>query len=186
MTPFLLKDLRPAALPSIPWLSTFPETNLRTYVKNRAQEPGIWFFSLDAARLPAVLGARAAYGRPYMWSTMSVRQKADVMEYRGSRKWPDRGTNYDVAIRIGNPISATQLQPFDHFLTARFRLYTRLAGRGAHADVEHAPWPLAHAQVLRLTQNLTDAAGLRPPRRDPLVQFSPGVDTRIGLPVLRS
>ncbi len=38
-------------LPPVPWLLTFPETNVRTYVRTRDGATGVWFFSLDAARL---------------------------------------------------------------------------------------------------------------------------------------
>jgi uncharacterized protein YqjF (DUF2071 family) len=58
ITPFLLENLRTSWIPPLPWISRFPETNLRTYVRGPAG-PGIWFFSLDAARLPAVYAARA-------------------------------------------------------------------------------------------------------------------------------
>src|SRR5262249_26340109 len=70
LTPFLLTGLRPAFCP--PALGrTFPEMNLRTYVVGPSG-PGIWFFSLDAARLYAVLGARATFGLPYFWAKMVV------------------------------------------------------------------------------------------------------------------
>src|ERR1044072_1701490 len=53
--------------------STFPETNVLTYVRGPDGKSGVWFFSLDAASLSAVIGARIAYGLPYMWSRMSVK-----------------------------------------------------------------------------------------------------------------
>src|SRR4051812_24990704 len=60
VTPFLLTGLRPPLVPR--YLGqTFPETNFRTYVQG-PKGPGIWFFSLDAARLNAVVGARTTYG----------------------------------------------------------------------------------------------------------------------------
>jgi uncharacterized protein YqjF (DUF2071 family) len=34
-------------VPSLPWVSAFPELNVRTYVRVR-ERPGIYFFSLDA------------------------------------------------------------------------------------------------------------------------------------------
>ena len=33
---------------------------------------GLWFFSLDAARLEPVLVARSAYALPYKWAAMSA------------------------------------------------------------------------------------------------------------------
>ena len=186
MTPFLLKDLRLPFAPPMPWLSTFPETNLRTYVRNSAGEPGIWFFSLEAARLAAVLAARSTYGLPYMWSKMNFDDHDRIITYTGRRRWPGpAGAGYELAVEIGASIPADALRDFDHFLTARWRLYSTFAGMLAHADVEHEPWPFASARVIRLRQNLTNAAGLPEPAGDPLVHFSPGVDTRVG-PIRRT
>ena len=42
----------------IAWVSHFCETNVRTYVRDHEGRSGIWFFSLDAARLGAVAVAR--------------------------------------------------------------------------------------------------------------------------------
>jgi uncharacterized protein YqjF (DUF2071 family) len=58
LTPFVLGDLRTPAAPAPPWFSRFPETNVRTYVVGPDGREGLWFFSLDAARLEPVLVAR--------------------------------------------------------------------------------------------------------------------------------
>src|SRR5690606_21892448 len=68
-----------------------------------------------------------------------------------------------------------------YFLTARFRLFSKLAGQPVTAEVEHPPWPLHHGEVLELDQSLLRAAGLPEPGHDPLVHVSPGVPTRIGM-----
>ncbi len=60
-----------------PWASRFCETNVRTYVRDAAGRPGIWFFSLDAARLGAVAVARATYGLPYYWSAMRLAEDGE-------------------------------------------------------------------------------------------------------------
>src|SRR5207244_6041433 len=70
LTPFLLKGLRPPVVPRALGLN-FPEMNLRTYVVGPSG-PAIWFFSLDAAKVVAVAGARATFGLPYFWSDMHV------------------------------------------------------------------------------------------------------------------
>src|SRR4051812_46149326 len=64
LVPFRVRGLTLPKAPAVPWLSTFPETNVRTYVIDRTGRRGVWFFSLDAARLPAVAGARLLYGLP--------------------------------------------------------------------------------------------------------------------------
>ncbi len=64
LMPFLLVGLRAPGLPSLPWISQFPETTLRTYVRGPDAYPGMWLVSLETARLTAMLEARAAYGLP--------------------------------------------------------------------------------------------------------------------------
>ena len=68
LVPFFLRVGLPG-VPSVPWLSRFAETNVRTYVRSADGARGIWFFSLDAARLGAVVVARSTYRLPYFWST---------------------------------------------------------------------------------------------------------------------
>src|SRR5579871_2480588 len=57
LVPFRMSGVRPRFVPALPWLSAFPELNVRTYVTS-AGKPGVWFFSLDAANPLAVHGAR--------------------------------------------------------------------------------------------------------------------------------
>src|SRR4051812_7913481 len=47
VVPFHMTNVAPRGVPALPWLSDFPELNVRTYVRvgNRS---GIYFFSLDA------------------------------------------------------------------------------------------------------------------------------------------
>ena len=79
VTPFLLEDLRTPVAPAPPWFTSFPETNVRTYVRGPDGREGLWFFSLDAARLEPVLVARSTYRLPYMWSRMTVERDGPVV-----------------------------------------------------------------------------------------------------------
>src|SRR5438270_2493200 len=62
VTPFLMVDFRLPGLPPVPGLSTFPETNVRTYVRGPGGRDGIWFFSLEADSLATVVSASMVYG----------------------------------------------------------------------------------------------------------------------------
>src|SRR2546423_7112364 len=53
LTPFFVRDLHTPYIGPLPWISHFPETNLRTYVRGPDGHRGIWFFSLEARRLLA-------------------------------------------------------------------------------------------------------------------------------------
>ncbi len=64
VVPFRVGGLRVRALPALPFVSAFPELNVRTYVTLDGQ-PGVFFFSLDAGSRLAVEAARLAYHLPY-------------------------------------------------------------------------------------------------------------------------
>jgi uncharacterized protein YqjF (DUF2071 family) len=101
--------------------------------------------------------------------------------YESQRRWPDRAAMTRIEVERGDSIEAGELEDF---LTARFRLYSFIGGRLTNTRVEHAPWPLESARIVRLEQTLTDAAGIPKPEGKPLVHFSTGVRVRVSLPQL--
>jgi uncharacterized protein len=84
-----------------------------------------------------------------------------------------------VTLRVGDPLAPEELGELDHYLTARWQLYTTLGPVLARSTVEHEPWPLHRAAVRELDSNLVAAAGLPAPHGEPVVHWSPGVRTRI-------
>jgi hypothetical protein len=120
--------------PVVPWLSRFPETNVRTYVTGPDGTSGVWFLSLDAARLPAVAAARAVWGLPYYWSaTMSVIRRGNPVRYESRRTWPwpafRSPAHLTADIVVGEPFRDAEVGPFEHYLTPRFALSTHRLGR---------------------------------------------------------
>jgi uncharacterized protein YqjF (DUF2071 family) len=180
VTPFLLEDLRTPVAPALPWFTSFPETNVRTYVVGPDGREGLWFFSLDAGRLEPVLVARSTYALPYMWSQMTVERDGPTVRYRSRRRWPGpTPANSAITVEVGDPLGPGELDEFDHYLTARWQLYTTLGPLLARSRVEHEPWPLHRATVAELEGDLVTAAGLPAPAGEPMVHWSPGVHTRI-------
>jgi len=181
LVPFNVVGLTlPKAAP-LPWLSNFPETNLRTYVIDQKGRRGVWFFSLDAARLAAVKGARLAYSLPYYWSKMEVSLDDHRASYRSVRREKSEAST-DIEVKIGE--RAADQNELELFLTARFRLFTRRNSHLITADVEHKQWPLHRASLSRIDQTLTRTAGLPEPRGEPLVHFSKAIDVLVSRPVL--
>jgi uncharacterized protein YqjF (DUF2071 family) len=182
LVPFLMVVAPPRGS-AVPWLSYFCETNVRTYATAADGSRGVWFLSLDAARLPAVLTARLGYGLPYFWSAMSYHRAADVVAYRCRRRWPRPAAAPSlVRMRIGEAYRADELTPLDHFLTARWRLYSRGPRGLRSALAQHDPWSLHRAELIDLDDSLMAAAGLPAPSGPPRCHWSPGVAVRIGLP----
>lgn len=183
LTPFQL-TVRPPGLPRIPLLSTFPETNLRTYVRTRNGATGIWFLAVEAQRLPAVLAARAAWGLPYNWSSMTFERDGDVVRYTGERRWPRAaGAGYAIRVEAGAPMPRGRIRPLDDWLVSRFRLFGTLAGKLLRIQAEHEPWPLRRVKLLELRQDLLTRLGLPAPAEAPLAHFSDGVQVKTGLPL---
>jgi uncharacterized protein len=179
LVPFAIEGLTHPSMPVIPWLSNFLETNVRTYVVDRHGRRGVWFFSLDAARLAAVIGARSAYALPYYWANLRLRRERTEVRYQGRRLSPGHGA-YAAQVEIGERIASPS--EFEVFLTARFRLYAQRWGTLLLANVEHPPWPLQQARVMSLQQNLVQASGLPSPAGNALAHFAARVDVKASWP----
>jgi uncharacterized protein YqjF (DUF2071 family) len=173
LVPFEIHNLR--------WIPHFPETNVRTYVIGPDGSRAVWFFSLDAARLAAVLGARVAYDLPYFWAKMGVASQNGAVHYWSRRRrFHSASAMSDIVVKPGERFAGRDLGDRDHFLTARYRLYTLLYGRLGWAQIEHEAWPLAKAIVVTLDQNLIEAAGLPTPEGQPLAHYAEEIDVKIG------
>ena len=182
LVPFVMRGVRILGTPPLPHLAGFAETNVRLYAVDAAGRRGVVFRSLEAARLLPVVAAQVSYRLPYRWARMRVRHGAGTVAYETSRRWPGpRGAGGTVRARVGEPLS--QPDELALFLTARWGLYsTWYGGRTAYAPVDHPPWPLHRAELLELSDDLVEAAGLPRPQGEPHVLWSPGVRVRIGRP----
>jgi uncharacterized protein YqjF (DUF2071 family) len=179
---FRMHDVGVAGLPALPWLGSFPETNVRLYSVGPDGRRGVVFCSLDAARLlPALLG-RAAVRLPYQWSGMQIRRRGDVISYASRRRWPRPGARLQLALRVGERLDHPS--GLEDFLTARWGLHTTwYGGRVCYLPNDHPRWPLHAATLVRLKEDLLAAAGLPPPAVEPVsVLYSPGVAVRMGAP----
>ena len=91
LIPFRMADVKPRVMgvrvPPIPEInpSMFPECNVRTYVRYQGR-PGVWFFSLDASPLAAVLAARFNWKLNYCWSRFAVNRDGDHVDYSVKRR----------------------------------------------------------------------------------------------------
>lgn len=166
----------------IPYLGSFPETNVRTYVRGPDGRPGVWFDSLDISRLIPALVARVTYGLPYMWSKMSIDGSETERIYQCRRRLGGPRVSSELRAVVGPVIPTEEVSPLERFLTCRWGLYSRYGGRLLYAPVEHPEWPLHRATLVDMDDELAWVAGYPPPETTPLVHWSPGVQVRIGRP----
>ncbi len=139
----------------------FPETNVRTYVIGPDGGRGVYFHSLDITRLAPVVVARLAYRLPYDFSRMRLARRGDRLAYRATRRWPaPRGAHSHVIVEVQQRLSPDDTTELDHFLSARWSLYTALPGGAIwRARVDHEPWRLHAACLRHLDDALVAAAG---------------------------
>jgi uncharacterized protein YqjF (DUF2071 family) len=186
LIPFHMREIRHPRVGPFGPLSTFPETNVRTYVVDPAGRRGVWFFSLDVTRFIPALVARVTYNLPYCWARMSITteptSEGTTWRYTSSRRWPRGEASSLVAVRVGRSLAEAETTDLDHFLTARWALGTTLLGSLMWAKVDHPQWPLHEAEALEWDETMFAAAGLRPPTDAPFVRWSPGVTVRIERP----
>jgi len=179
LTPFRVERFGVLDLPVVPVVTSFNETNVRTYVRGPDGRDGIWFFSLDVDSLVNV-GAGRMGGLPYYLSAMSV-QLHDHVRYRCRRRlggW----AHHDITVDPGGPVSHDR--ELADMLTGRWRAYHVVGSRLVEVPVEHEPWPLRNAELVACDESLLVRAGFDPRGEPPLVHFAAGVDARVGPPRL--
>jgi uncharacterized protein len=168
----------------LPIAPAFHEINLRTYVHRGGRDPGVWFFSLDAASRLAVTGARAAYHLPYFRARMTMERGAGGrIGYRSRRIGAGPGAEFSA--RYGPDGAAAPAPPgtLAFFLAERYRLYAWDGRTLSSARVQHAPYPLAPGAASDVRETLAKAAGLPSTAGPPaLVHYAEEVDVRIFRP----
>lgn len=179
--PFWMHSVRLPFAPAVPGMSTFNEWNFRTYVRRKGQDPGIWFFSLEASNLPAVLAARATYKLPYCFAQMSRSLEHPELRYVSKRLWPGPKVRVSRcrAATFGEPVVADWCT-LTYWLVERYLLYTAHRGRLFRARVHHDPYAVAPATFAGPKLDLWRANGFASlPTPLPEAQYSPGVDVEV-------
>jgi uncharacterized protein YqjF (DUF2071 family) len=161
IVPFSMTGLRLRWTPPLPWLSAFPELNVRTYVTTE-DKPGVWFFSLDAANVLAVAAARLSFHLPYFYARMKCQQAEGWIRYASQRS--HRGAPCaDFAARYRGTGEFFEANPgtLPHFLTERYCLYSAASeGRLYRGEIHHPPWLLEPAEAQLMQNSMAEAAGL--------------------------
>lgn len=182
---FRMVDAGFARSTTVPYFGTFLETNVRLYSVDAEGRRGVVFLSLDTDRLAVVLAARAGFAVPYRWARMGYDQRLVGARtrhtYEARLRWPGVRARSRVAVDVGERREPTRL---DEFVSARWRLHTRVLGRSLRVPNQHEQWPLHDAEVVDLDDELVASVGLPglTDREPDHVAYSPGVHTIFGLP----
>ena len=185
VVPFYMCDIRPRFCPPLPWISTFLELNLRTYVfEERSGTPGVWFYSLDANRRSAVRVARRFFHLPYFDARMTARTDSGdlTVDYSSHRVGTPEELASAFRYRGAAHLEPPAVDSLENFLVERYVLFSFDRARRVlySGQVHHAPYLLQTAEVERLSTSVIELAGLSVPDRQPdHAIFSRGVDVDV-------
>jgi uncharacterized protein YqjF (DUF2071 family) len=170
ITPFTMWGVRPVFSPPLPVLSRSHELNVRTYV-HLDGFPGIWFFSLDANNLLAVLGARLTFHLPYFYARMNLEQRDRTLRFTSRRIHPRAApAEFEAVWTVGDRLPQPEPDSLDFFLTERYALYSAREDALYRARIFHRPWPLHKARLLSCRSTMIESQGLPSPLEgDPLL-----------------
>jgi hypothetical protein len=166
---FVMEEIR---LRGAPVGRTFPEVNLRTYVRH-GDDSGVYFFSLDADDRLSVAAARSLYALPYFSARATVDRDGDRIRLTSERDHPgEPRARLDVAYRRPTDESfVPEPGSLPAFLTENYRFFTK--GRRLYrGEIDHEPWRLASGEATVDAGTLFRAAGFAVPDGDPLVHVA--------------
>jgi uncharacterized protein YqjF (DUF2071 family) len=178
---FRMSDVRLPGLPAVPGWSTFPELNVRTYVRGPDGRDGVLFLDLLCPRRAFVWALRRV-GLPYRHADAWTGRTDEHATYRFTRPRGVHRQTLEARVEVGARLRAGERTPLVDALTGRWNAYSSVAGRLLRVPVDHEPWELHGARLVEARRRTT-RGGLRLPVDAPLVHFSPGVHARIGAPV---
>lgn len=155
--PFQMQRLRPSFAFSLPPISNFTEINLRTYVKDKYNRKGVWFFSLDTQNPFGNWIARTFFHLNYRYAETEFLKNSDE-QFTCKFTMSDTGTpeqsfiwqhTQDDFMPSKNPES------LEFFLTERYRLFCYNDKKDIllTGTLSHEPYQLNRP---RLTQFSTD------------------------------
>ena len=177
VTPFEVMGFRFHGTPPAPFVATFPELNVRTYV-TVGGKPGIFFHSLDAGSSLAVAGARRSYRLPYFRATASLERQDGTIRYESERvKGPE--AVFAVEYRGKGPEADAEEGSLARWLAERYCLYSLDERRRVmRADIHHPPWPLERAAAAIERNTMARPLGIEL-EGEPVLHYSARQDTVI-------
>ncbi|MFM1653209.1 YqjF family protein [Brevibacillus sp. B_LB10_24] len=180
--PFLMSGIRLKVFAEIPYFSTFPEINLRTYVKSH-RRPGIFFITLDASDPLVVEMGKLWYHLPYHKAKISFRQNGQEIIVHSRRTPSDAfSTCFDGCYRPASIPFAAQAGTIEHWLMERYVLYSKHPRTKCvyWAEVYHDPWKLHTAEAHIGRNTLADGLLDTPLGKPALLHYSKGVHALVG------
>lgn len=149
-----MRRLRPRGLPALPWLSSFPQLNVRTYVTHGGR-PGVFLLRVAVGSLPVVTIARRLFHLPYERARLVLRKEGEGWMFTcrsprggGQARAGERPLSFTARYRPEGSPFRPAAGSLEHWLSERFCFYTAgRDGRINRGEIDHPPWSLQTARV---------------------------------------
>ena len=166
LIPFQMSELRlPGALSgltSLVGVRSFGEVNVRTYVYGPDGRTGVWFLTLDADRLLAVITARLAFGLPYRQAatrlTLAGEHGSERLAWTSRRR--SDGATAELEVTPEDAPPRLVAQGLERFLVERYSLYSWWHGHLLEGTLSHTSWRVRSARLDAVDTGTVAAAGL--------------------------
>lgn len=156
--PFQMKKLRPSFAFSVPCISNFTEINLRTYVRDKYNRKGVWFFSLDTQGSLGNWVAQTFFHLNYRYAKTSFITDSSLNNTCKftfpNTKFPEQTLSWQHS--ESSFIPSQSPDSLEYFLTERYRLFsynhkkdTLLTG-----TLSHKPYQLNRPKLLEYSTDL--------------------------------
>ena len=160
--PFQMRNLRPVIGFPIPILSNFTEINLRTYVKDKYNRPGVWFFSLDTQNSLGNFIANTFFYLNYRFTKVSF--KSYNNNHICKHLLPGDSSYQTYEWEETNSFFSPCEEPksLEFFLSERYRLfsYDQKINRLYTGRISHKPYLLNRPILKNFSNDLIQFSGL--------------------------
>ncbi len=178
VVPFWVDRLKFSGVPWFLGMRSYPELNLRTYVRDQdTGAPGLYTFSLDAGSLLAVAAMRLVFNVPCNWAEMRLTQRtAREFSFYSRRRLSGHPVLFKARYRGLGPtrkLAEMHSGSLEYFLTEHQCLFIRNgAGQAVRANIHTVSSPLEDAEAEFDRNDLAAAIGIQVPPQEPVLYYS--------------
>lgn len=184
IVPFWMSGIRLRGFPPISGTSSFPEINVRTYVRYE-DKPGVYFISLDAPAAFTIAIARRWFHLNYYRARIQLHRQNENIEYKSDRVASKSAACFHARYKPIGPSKLSSQGSLEHWLTERYCLYASdKYNRLYRAEILHQPWPLQPAEIEIMKNTMTLPIQVEMPSTRPLLHYSHYLQTLIWSPEL--
>ena len=168
---FRLSGVRLNGVRAVPWVSNFPEVNVRTYV-TRGGKSGVFFLSLDADNPVGIALAKPWFRLNYYQAQIEMKSRDNDVRFRSRRRsGGSEVAQFEAAYRPCGSEFRARPGSLEAWLTERYCYYAEGRGRLYRCEIHHPPWRLQMAQAEIRSNTMALSHGLELPATEPLLHY---------------